>query len=173
MKINNKKELNKAMKDILRDVTKRNMIDIEEIVNDFIRQWYADYKPQVYQRTYKFLNSCTSVGVDVDKDMVHAAVYIDTGVMLGTYFFYEPEYPRDIVGVKPPEEVLYHADRGEHGSDMKWRQGGDRGVRFWTDSNKEVNDKRVILNNFETYLKSLGIPYKFIGEYDGTEGVAF
>ena len=57
--VKNKKELEKAMDDLLKQGIEELSVYIDNLIHEFLEMWYDDYDPMVDTRTYQLLKACT------------------------------------------------------------------------------------------------------------------
>lgn len=118
----------------------------KSIIDDFIKEWYSDYTPTVYDRTYQFLASVVrSEVIRQSGNRLTVSVYLDKNLL---------HHATD------EEGILQAADSGLHGSIYNHFEDGERHVRLWSDAEQEIRDKELIFDAFENYLKNKGIPYE-------------
>lgn len=120
---------------------------VYQVIDRFVKEFYADYSPELYERTYQLYRSLVKSDIVQTGSGYRAYVYFDLGSL---------DY---IYGARPSgEQVMGAAAEGWHGADGLLVKGGDTGVSIWNDP-KEILDANAI-NILERMLKSEGIPIK-------------
>lgn len=113
--------------------------EVKKKIDEFIKYYYQEYTPEIYQRTWKFLNSVTRTDVYKDGNAWCAEVYIDTSIT------YKNDWTM--------EGTALQANEGWHG----WYhavQVGDS--HFWDDAMEEIHSPEFI-NKFADFLRSKGL----------------
>lgn len=145
-KFNNMNDLIKAMETEAAKALSQTADYTKTIIDDFIQEWYSDYTPAFYERTYQFLDSVVrSEVIKQSGNRLTVSVYLDKSLL---------HHNTD------EEGILQAADNGLHGSIYNHFENGERHVRLWADAENEIRDKEIIFNSFENYLKNNGIPYE-------------
>ena len=142
---NNSKELITAIKSDTEQALNHTANLTKDLIEDFINQWYLDYSPLWYQRTYQLLNSITRTEVIKQSNKMSVSVYLDESLL---------HYSTDEQG------ILTAANNGLHGSIYNHFEKGERNIRLWSDAENEIRDKELIFKAFEDYLKNKGICVK-------------
>ena len=127
--------MNKACAIAIENVAKRVT---EELRNYIDEDFYRQYKPKFYQRTYQLLNSPTYNMLN----NTSAVVFIDTDAMhylAGEYGF-------------TGEDSAYYASLGWHGSPNIIRDG-----RYWEDFIEWVNKNIPVLMKQELKKQGLNV----------------
>lgn len=120
---------------------------VYQIIDRFVKEFYADYSPEVYERTYQLYRSL------VKSDIV------STGGGYRAYVYFDLDSLDYIYGARPSgEQVMAAAAEGWHGADGLLVKSGDTGVNIWNDP-KEILDANAI-DILVRMLKSEGIPVK-------------
>ena len=117
----------------------------KELIDSFINQWYNDYTPTVYERTYQLLNAVIRTDVQKSGNKMNVTIYLDKSLLA---------YDTDTDG------ILQAADNGLHGSINNHYEEGERHVRLWSDSIEQIKDTEMIFTAFENYLKNKGYDIK-------------
>jgi hypothetical protein len=137
------------------------------IIHKFVKEYYAEYTPEVYERTYQLFRSLVKSGIKPTDNGWEAEVYFDLDA-LDYQIKHLTKWPVDGGYMNPyngaispdgsfsnPEgsaqKVMESAGRGEHG-------GYKVGTAIWTDPLIELwNNERDI---FKRALIDAGIPVK-------------
>lgn len=120
---------------------------IYQIIDRFLKAFYADYDPLIYQRTEQLLHSLVKSDVRLIGNNVKAEVYFDINSLN-----YE-------TGRKPSgKQVMDAAAEGWHGADGLRVVTGNSGVSVWNDP-KQIIDAKAI-NILKNMLIAEGISIK-------------
>lgn len=162
MVFKNKKELERFLLKKCRLVLLKAQEEVYKILKDFLRQYYMDYDPISYERTYQLLQSLVQSRIVSDGKGYKAEVYFD----LDKLQYYKPAWQ----GGKPPsgEQVFEAAKQGLHGAigdaGSGWKnweyhyEFGRTGVNIWSDPIRELDAKAI--NILKNMLIAEGIPIK-------------
>lgn len=113
--------------------------EVKKKIEEFIKYYYQEYTPEIYQRTWEFLNSVTKTEVYKKGNAWCAEIYIDTSIK------YKNNWTM--------EGTAEQANKGLHGSYHPVQVGDSH---FWDDAIEEVHSTRFI-NKFADFLKSKGL----------------
>lgn len=120
---------------------------VYQIIDRFVKEFYADYSPELYERTYQLYRSLVKSDIISTGTGYEARVYFDLS---------ELDY---IYGAQPSgEQVMGAAAEGWHGADGLLVKSGNTGVSIWNDP-KEILDANAI-DILARMLKAEGIPIK-------------
>ena len=142
---NNFKDLFKSIKSDTEQALNHTTDLTKELIDSFINQWYNDYTPTVYERTYQLLNAVIRTDVQKSGNKMNVTIYLDKCLLA---------YDTDTDG------ILQAADNGLHGSINNHYEEGERHVRLWSDSIEQIKDTEMIFTAFENYLKNKGYDIK-------------
>lgn len=118
---------------------------VYQIIDRFVKEFYASYSPEMYERTYQLYRSLVKSEIVPTGNGFEAHVYFDLGSL---------DY---VTGAQPSgEQVMGAASYGGHGAEGLKVVGG--GVGIWNDP-KAVLDAEAI-NILKRMLISEGIPIK-------------
>lgn len=159
MTFKNEKELEKFILKRCRLALIKAQEEVFRIIKDFLRQFYMDYDPSSYQRTYQLLQSLVQSRIVSDGKGYRAEVYFDLDGL--SYDGYNPT----------GEQVMAAASQGLHGAIGKMPRKpffsnsvefqyipGNSGISVWNDPVKVLDAKAIeILKNM---LIAEGIPIK-------------
>ena len=126
---------------------------IYDILNNFVREFYYDYSPEMYERTYQLYRSLVKSRIIPTGNGYSAQVYFDIGSL---YY---------VTGNKPTgEEVMAAASKGWHGAvssdDTLFKSVlGNTGVGIWDDPMKIIDADGIRM--LKNALIEEGIPLKY------------
>ena len=120
---------------------------VYRIIDDFVKRFYADYDPIIYQRTNQLLCSLVKSSIRRDGNKFVATVYFDIGSL-------------DYVTGRTPSggQVMEAAAEGLHGASGLRVVPGNTGVNIWN-SPLQILDAEAI-NILRDMLIAEGIPIK-------------
>lgn len=165
--VKNTKQLEKAMGELMKEALFDASKAVEEIVDEFLRQWYLDYTPVMYERTSQFLYSCVTSKVIRRGNSYQTKVYIDWKNMHHTKKIMQNGAEVTKPLTKSEEHLIVeYANQGIHG--IEDSEEGQKPVKFWDDALSEMEQKDIIINAFYDYLKWKGydVEYHQEGVYD-------
>lgn len=113
--------------------------EVKKKIEEFIKYYYQEYSPEVYQRTWEFLNSVTRTEVRKEGNAWCAEVYIDTSIM------YKNGWSM--------EGTAIQANQGLHGWYHAVKVGDSH---FWNDAMEEMHSP-MFINKFADFLRSKGL----------------
>lgn len=124
-------------------------VEVFNIIDKFLMNYYSEFSPEVYQRTQQLLHSLVKSDIKSTGNGWVAEVYFDVGLL---------DYSmKTINGVKVPNKGWSEAktlSAAAHGSHGGWVSG----TAIWDDPMKILDDKAIdILKN---NLVAAGIPIK-------------
>ena len=118
--------------------------DVYRIIDKFVRDYYGEYDPTMYNRTMQLFNSFVMTDLKWTGNGYKAYVYFDLDGI--RYEF----------GSKPSgEEVMEAANRGEHGVENVAYSGG---TKIWDDPMEIISSNAI--NILAGRLMQQGIPIK-------------
>lgn len=155
MVFKNKKQLESFLLKKCRLALLRAQDEVYNIIKQFLRDYYLDYDPIVYERTYQLLQSLVQSRIVSDGKGYKAEIYFNLdGLDYAT-------------GGRPSgEQVMDAATKGLHGaigdipnSDKRFKYvAGDTGINVWDDPIQRLNSEAIeILKNM---LIAEGVPIK-------------
>lgn len=153
-------ELEKGLNTAMLFAIKKVQQQVYVVIQNFIKDYYHDYLPIEYHRTYDFFNSLTKSEIKKVSNGYECEVYIDTSQM--DYYRHEAIEVVDMINRG------FHADTGMNGGERIHNGiysdpysaryditvGGD--VHFWDDSIEIFKRNDYILNYFMDYMKKAG-----------------
>lgn len=133
--------------------------EIYRIIKKFLYDYYNDYTPEFYDRTYQLLTSLVESRIVSDGKGYKAEVYFALDKLHYSKYVWQ--------GGDPPsgEQVFEAAKQGLHGAIGDAGGGyqylhkhGNNGVNIWSDPLRELDSKAI--NILKNMLISEGIPIK-------------
>lgn len=145
MVFNNEKQLKDFLLKKCQIALKNAQEKAYKIIDLYMQRFYADYSPEMYERTYQFMRSLVKSDIRMNGNEIIAEVYFDLGYKYDT-------------GKKPSgEQVMRAAAYGGHGaSGLKVVYGGGADVWF---TPLEILDSKAI-EILVQELKAAGIPIR-------------
>lgn len=156
----------KSEKELERFILKKSRLallkaqdEVYRIIKKFIYDYYNDYDPSFYDRTYQLLSSLVESRIISTGKGYRAEVYFALDKLSYSKYAWQ--------GGDPPsgEEVFEAAKRGLHGAigdaGGGWQylyMGGNTGVNIWSDPIRELDEKAI--NILKKMLIAEGIPIK-------------
>lgn len=147
--IRNSADLDKILKNIAYKMLEKTRDKIYKAIDKSIREYYSEFQPTRYERTYKFLNSLVKTNIVERGNELYCEVKIDEDYLNYTYPFtgkYNPSYPHHYDGrFAEGYDVVSWANRkfpndefegGTHGFTID--TGRDDG--FWDGTMEELGD---------------------------------
>jgi hypothetical protein len=123
---------------------------IYQILHRFVKEFYNDYSPEMYERTYQLFQSLVKSRIIPTAKGYEAEVYFD----IGSLYYTTGNMPSG-------EEVMKAASNGLHGAigdDFLYRFG-NTGVGIWNDPMKIIDAQAIDM--LKNMLISEGIPIKY------------
>ena len=127
--------------------TKSARNNLYKTIQSYIVEYYKDYTPSAYERTWKFLNSLIKTDVRINGNEIECYVRLDEAYLNYKYPQYD-SYRKAASG----KDVATWANRGLHGG---WIEG-NKGVEFWDDALSEYGLNYGFMHDLKTYLKKAG-----------------
>ena len=154
MKFKSEKELKDFLLKKCRSALIKSQEQVYQIIDRFVKEFYAEYSPEVYQRTYQLYRSLVKSDITPSGNGYKAQVYFDLSSL---------DY---VTGERPTgEQVMEAAKQGWHGAVGEIPNGDGRefkyiigGTSIWNDP-KEILDAEAI-NILKKMLISEGVPIK-------------
>lgn len=138
-----------------------------KVFQKHIDKFYGEYKPTVYKRTYKFLNSLIKTDITLSGNELSCSVRIDEKYLNYEYPYtqrFKPSYPHHYDGrFASGYDVASWANGkfpwddysgGKHGYTVDVGSGNG----FWNDAIEELGGKQGIINLMKRNLKKCGVP---------------
>ena len=153
MTFKNQKQLEHFLMQKSRQALLKAQDKIYSIIKQFVRQFYNEYDPVLYDRTYQLLESLVQSRIVSDGKGYKAEIYFDIDGL------------RYTTGAKPSgEQVMEAAKQGAHGAmgqangvDLKYIDSG-AGTGVWDDPIMYLNAEAI--NILADMLRAEGIPVK-------------
>lgn len=163
------------LEDYILERVKQAMIPIQEqvyaIVDRFLKQYYAEYTPSYYERTYQLYKSLVKTGIKKTANGYEAYVYFDVDTL--DYAFktfkkrarrtpsgeYMNPFNRQVNSSGVFKNEGYSAEKTLAGA-MFGSHGGlsANGTYIWIESLRRLDNEYIDI--FKKYLKANGIPIK-------------
>lgn len=153
MVFKNEKQLESFLMKQSRQALMKAQDKVYSIIKQFVRQFYNEYDPIVYERTYQLLESLVQSRIVSDGKGYKAEIYFNIdGLKYST-------------GAKPSgEQVMEAAKQGAHGAmgrangvDLKYIDSG-AGIGVWNDPIMYLNSEAI--NILVDMLRAEGVPVK-------------
>lgn len=137
------------LKDFLLKKCKNALIKSQEqvyqIINRFVKEFYAEFSPEMYERTYQLFRSLVKSDIVATGNGYKAEVYFDFSSLVYTS------------GSSPSgEQVMNAASYGGHGAEGLHVIAGGTGI--WSEPVQILNAEAI--NTLKRMLISEGIPIK-------------
>lgn len=169
IKFKNKKDLEKFLKKKINKETKINnmttkgMLEeeakkLKQLIQKYIKQYYRNYQPVVYRRTYDLLNSLKIEPVKIQGEIISIKLYFDESAYKPSVVFNSKTGSFDEEGFTP---ILI--DVGWH-----WNKSYKKRIPYFTD----FEGIHFVEKAIKEYSKDgiSGIKIKVIKEYTGKRG---
>ena len=119
---------------------------VYQIIDRFVKQFYAEFSPEMYERTYQLYSSLVKSDIIPDGNGYKVEVYFD----LGSIGY--------VTGSKPSgEQVMKAADFGRHGA-MGLAVADFKGTSIWHEPLEILDAKAISI--LVDMLRAEGIPIK-------------
>lgn len=153
MVFKNQKELERFIMKQSRQALMKAQDKVYVIIKDFVRQFYNEYDPELYKRTYQLLESLVQSRIVSDGKGYKAEIYFDIDGL------------RYTTGAKPSgEQVMKAAAQGAHGAmgnangvDLLYIDSG-AGTGVWNDPIMYLDANAIDI--LVDMLRAEGIPIK-------------
>lgn len=147
MVFKNEKQLKEFLLAKCKNALIKSQQQVYQIIDRFVKEFYADYSPEMYERTYQLYRSLVKSDIKFTGNGYEAYVYFDLDSLDYT------------TGAKPTgEQVMDAAVYGGHGADGLRVVSGNSGVGIWNDPKEILNTEAI--NILKRMLISEGIPIK-------------
>lgn len=147
MVFKNEQELQYFLFDKCYDALEDSLSIVYDIIDGFIKDFYADYTPEMYLRTYQLYCSLVKTEVVRTGNHFEGSVYFDYSSL---------EY---ITGNKPSgRQVMDAAAYGNHGASGLRMVSGETGVSIWADPVRILSKEAIEI--LKDALIRNGIPIK-------------
>lgn len=119
---------------------------VYQIINRFVKEFYAEYNPEMYERTYQLFSSLVKSDIIQTGSGYEAQVYFDLNSL---------DY---VTGARPSgEQVMGAAEWGRHGA-MGLAVADFKGTSIWHEPLEILNAQAI--NILKKMLISEGIPIR-------------
>jgi hypothetical protein len=137
-------DLMKILESQIQQSLKMTQQEIFEVIRQHITDYYHEYNPRMYQRTWEFLDSLIKTNIVNTNGTISCTVEIDKD-----YLSYR--YKGGAIGL----EVVTYANRHSHGGVYD-----DDFGQFWDDAMAELGLEPGIKYLMKKNLKKCGVPVK-------------
>lgn len=141
MIVKNQSELNRALKLVAEKALRDAQNEVHICIEKFVKQYYAEYSPTVYKRTYQFMESIIKAGVKTHGYTVTCEIYIDTRM----------DYEA------PTQAVIEMINAGYHAMKKMGAPRDIKGTKVWDESISFVEKYQVFIETFRQSLISQGL----------------
>lgn len=137
-------DLNKIVESRIQQALKMTQNDIYKIIQEHIINYYHEFTPAMYQRTWKFLNSLIKTEIVKSANGLSCSVELDKN-----YLSYR--YDGGETGMK----VATYANQRSHGGIYD-----DDFGQFWNDAMQDLGFEPGIISIMKENLRKCGVPVK-------------
>lgn len=137
-------DLTKILESRIQKALKMTQQEIFEIIQQHITDYYKEYTPHMYQRTWEFLNSLIKTHIVRTNGVMSCTVEIDRNYL--TY-----RYDGGATGLEAATYANKHSHGGIYDDDFG---------QFWNDAMVELGLKPGIEYLMKNNLKKCGVPVK-------------
>ena len=146
MVFKNVKQLEVFLLQKCKNALMKSQEQVYQIIDRFVKEFYAEYSPDVYERTYQFYRSLVKGDIVRTAHGYEAQVYFDLSSI---------DY---VTGNKPSgEQVMQAAEWGRHGA-MGLAVADFKGTSVWHEPLAELDAKAIGI--LVDMLRAEGIPIK-------------
>lgn len=142
MIIKNMTDLNKALKQIAEQTLLEAQEEVHRCIENFVKQYYSEYSPTVYQRTYQFMESITKTSIKTRGSTIICEVYIDTNL----------DY-KSATG----HEVVEMINSGYHAMKKMGSARDIPGTKVWDDCIEFIEKYNIFIDTFKQSLVKQGL----------------
>lgn len=146
MVFKNEAELKKFLMPKIENALVKSQEQVYQIIDRFIKEFYAEFSPEMYERTYQLYRSLVKSEIIPTGNGFEANVYVDIGSL---------DY---VTGARPSgEQVVDAANWGRHGA-MGLAVADFKGTSIWSEPMQILSVEAI--NILKRMLISEGIPIK-------------
>lgn len=146
MEFKNEKQLKNFLLGKCKNALIKSQEQVYQIINRFVKEFYAEFTPEQYERTRQLYQSLVKSDIVPTKNGYKAYVYFDLSSI---------DY---VTGSKPTgEQVMQAAEWGRHGA-MGLAVADFKGTSIWHEPIEILNAEAI--NILKRMLISEGIPIK-------------
>lgn len=142
MLISNANELNNMLKKVAMEAMDQVREQVSDCIDKFIKQYYEEYAPEQYFRTYQFFDSLVVPSVKANGNTLTCEIYLDPGSM---------NY-KNASG----QAVLEMIDHGYHAMRRMGAPYDIPGTAVWSESVSYIEKYDLVIGTFKKYLESQG-----------------
>ena len=129
-----------------RNALAKAQVQVYQIIDRFVKEYYAEFSPEMYERTYQLYSSLVKVDIVSTGNGYEAQIYFDLSSL---------DY---VTGAKPSgEQVMGAAEWGRHGA-MGLATADFKGTSIWHDPLAILDAQAIEI--LKRMLISEGIPIK-------------
>lgn len=130
MLIKNDAQLKRAMQQAAKQALSEVEEQLKVCIDNYVRQYYTEYTPHQYKRTYQFLRSITKTEVSVRGNTISCDIHINTNLNYSD----------------PATEVIDIINQGYHGNKYV------KGIPVWQTAMDRINSTNMFVNGFKEAL---------------------
>lgn len=146
--IKNPRAFSKALMPKMREAAESMQSTVYSTIHAFMMQYYQEYEPEKYQRTFRFFNSLVKSDIKRIHNGFECSVYIDLNSFKSGYEGNTPFEAADMINRG------FHADTSMNRHSYKTPYDVEAQYRFWDDSIDEFKKGNYIINLFIEALRS-------------------
>lgn len=133
--------------------------EVYKIIQKFLYDYYNDFTPELYERTYQLLGSLVKSRITSNGNGYRAEVYFDLDKLHYAKYGWQDGRPPSGEEVFEAAKQGLHGAIGDAGGGYRFRYlDGNTGVNTWGDPIRELDAKAI--NILKQMLISEGIPIK-------------
>lgn len=151
MLIHNSAELKAILLPKIKESVRQTQMQVYDIIDTVLQDFYNDYTPEQYHRTYQLLHSLVHSEIEEIPNGYRATVYFDYTKIDYTNRKFKKKWSGE-------KEMEFGGVRGLRGYRGKGHSIPIRAPKFWLDPKNEIDNKvkSMLLAN----LKANGIPIR-------------
>ena len=152
--IKNQEQLRKVLQSYVASALEKTQKEIYDVIQESINDYYKEYTPKYYDRTYKFLNSLVKPKIEIKGDTIECEVKIDEDYLRYHYPGSNFEYDYPATG----RDVVSWANRdvpgaGNHG----YTVDAGRDIGFWDEGIQTLGGEIGIIRTLVYNLEKRGL----------------
>ena len=153
MMIKSKEELRNVLKERALNALLKTQAQVYEIINRFVKEYYAEYSPTFYERTYQLYRSLVTSKIQPTKNGYKCSVYFDINRL--------DYYMKMVKGKQRRNKGWSAAKTLKTAMTSKHPHGGYRkigGTAIWIEAMRVIDKNGIEI--LKKMLKDSGIPLK-------------